>query len=47
MAAANAVIGLNPVENPNVPEDYTLLVPIFQEESLFSNSDYTGLGAPY
>ena len=47
MAVTNIIAGLNPVENPNVPKDYTLSVPIFQEESSSSNSDYTGLGAPY
>ena len=47
MVAANTAVGLNPVEDPNVPEDYTLSVPIFQEKSLSSDSDYTGLGAPY
>ena len=31
MAAANVVIGLNPVEDPSVPEDYTFLAPIFQK----------------
>ena len=29
MVVTNKVTGLNPVEDPNVPEDYTLLVPIF------------------
>ena len=29
MVAANKATSLNPVENPSVPEDYTLLVPIF------------------
>ena len=47
MVAANKAVGLDPVEDPSVPEDYTLSVPIFQEESLFFDSDYTGLGAPY
>ena len=47
MAIANAIIGLDPVEDPSVPKDYTLSVPIFQEESLSSDSDYTSLGAPY
>ena len=27
--AANKAAGLNPVENPNMPKDYTLSVPIF------------------
>ena len=31
MAAANIAIGLDPVEDPSVPEDYTLSVPIFQK----------------
>ena len=31
MAAANTAIGLNPVEDPSVPKDYTLSVPIFQK----------------
>ena len=31
MATANATIGLNPVEDPSIPEDYTLSVPIFQK----------------
>ena len=39
MVAANKAIGLDPVEDPSVPKDYTLLVPIFQEESLSSDSD--------
>ena len=29
MAITNAIVGLDPVENPSVPKDYTLLVPIF------------------
>ena len=29
MAAANAAAGLDPVEDPGVPKDYTLSVPIF------------------
>ena len=29
MAAANTIIGLNPVEDPSVPKDYTFSVPIF------------------
>ena len=29
MAAVNTVVGLDPVEDPSVPEDYTLSVPIF------------------
>ena len=41
MAAANAAVGLNPVEDLNVPEDYTFSVPIFQKELLFSDSNYT------
>ena len=47
MVAANKAAGLDPVEDPSVPEDYTLSVPIFQEESSSSDSDYTGSGAPY
>ena len=47
MVAANKAAGLNPVENPSVLEDYTLSVPIFQEELSSSDSNYTGLGAPY
>ena len=39
MVAANKAAGLNPVEDPNVPEDYTLLVPIFQEKSSSSNNN--------
>ena len=31
MAVINIIVSLNPVENPSVPEDYTLLVPIFQK----------------
>ena len=31
MAAANVAVGLDPVEDPSVPEDYTLSVPIFQK----------------
>ena len=31
MAAANTAVGLDPVENPSMPEDYTLSVPIFQK----------------
>ena len=29
IAATNAAIGINPVEDPSVLKDYTLLVPIF------------------
>ena len=29
MVAANKATGFNPVEDPSVPEDYTLSVPIF------------------
>ena len=47
MVATNKTASLNPVEDPSVPKDYTLSVPIFQEESSSSDSDYTGLGAPY
>ena len=47
MVAINKTTGLNPVENLNVPKDYTLSVPIFQKESLSFNNNYTGLGAPY
>ena len=47
MVTANKAAGLDPVEDPSVPEDYTLSVPIFQEELLSSDSNYTGSGAPY
>ena len=47
MVAANKAAGLDPVEDPSVLEDYTLLVLIFQEKSLSFDSNYTGLGAPY
>ena len=47
MVAANKATGLNPVKDPSVPKDYTLSVPIFQEESSSSDNDYTGSGAPY
>ena len=47
MAATNVIVGFNPVEDPSVPEDYTLLVPIFQKKSSSSDNDYTGLGVPY
>ena len=47
MVVTNKVAGLNPVEDPSVPEDYTLSVPIFQEKSLSSDNDYTGSGALY
>ena len=47
MVVINKITGFNPVEDPSVSKDYTLLVPIFQEESLSFDSDYTGLGAPY
>ena len=29
IAAANAAVGLDPVEDPSVPKDYTFSVPIF------------------
>ena len=29
MAAANTAIGLDPVEDPSVPKDYTFSMPIF------------------
>ena len=41
MVVANKATGLNPVEDPSVPKDYTLSVPIFQKESSFSDNDYT------
>ena len=47
MVAINKVAGLNPVEDSSVTKDYTLSVPIFQKESLSSDSNYTGLKAPY
>ena len=47
IVAANVATGFDPVENSSVPKDYTLSVPIFQKELLSSDSDYTGLGAPY
>ena len=47
MVVTNKAAGLNPVEDPSVPKDYTLSVPIFQEKSSSSDNDYTGLGAPY
>ena len=31
MVAANIAVGLDPVEDPSVPEDYTFSVPIFQK----------------
>ena len=47
MVATNKATGLNPVEDPSVPKDYTLSVPIFQEKLSSSDNNYTGLGAPY
>ena len=47
IVATNKAAGLDPVEDPSVPKDYTLSVPIFQEKSSSSDSDYTGSGAPY
>ena len=39
MAAINTVLGLDPVEDPSVLENYTLSVPIFQKKSLSSDND--------
>ena len=39
MVAANKAAGLDPVEDPSMPKDYTFSVPIFQEESSSSDSD--------
>ena len=47
MVTTNKVIGFNPVEDPSVLKNYTFSVPIFQEKSLSSDSNYTGSGAPY
>ena len=47
MVTTNKTTGLNPVEDLNVPEDYTFSVPIFQKELLSSDNNYTGLGTPY
>ena len=32
MVIINIIVGFDPVEDPNVPKDYTLSVPIFKKK---------------